>query len=677
MPLTPQQIEVAQARQRLAAHDTRQQVRLLAGPGSGKTSTIEERVRWLLSNGVPPDGIYVVSFTRASSLDLRRRIVKHCLRSGQEGGELVSVTTLHSLALSALRAGGFIEGVYPTSPLVLDKWELKEIFDREFKCTSGYTLGRCELIRGNHEAFWSTESWNPPNYIQPKPPVTKEERERFSSFHQPRTQTYACVLPGEIVRMCMERIEAGLLDPRTLLQMQHLIVDEFQDLNPVDLGFIHSIIDQGVSVFVGGDDDQSIYSFRFASPAGIQTFPSRYPNSGQHELQECFRCTPQVLGTAMALIRAYPLPDRIPKNFSSLWDDAEPPVMGVVHRWRFSSDVGEARSIAKSCQDLISQGVPPREILILLGNSRRLLSPLKNTFDQIEGVDFEPPHADTYIKTASGRFVLGLIRLVCETDDYVAYRIILGQRPGVGDATCNNVANLVIQNNLNYRDIFRLPLPDGVFSGRALSAINHVRDVCALISDWQPGDALEQRAEDIANIIYDLYGVEDVDNWRSQIEHLPSGMSLEEFRNYLWADTDEQQVSLLTSVYERLGLDVPDAGVLPPRVRAMTMHGAKGLNASVVFIPGLEEGILPNSYQRRASGLILEAARLLYVSITRARVACILSYSTGRVVHGEYVEPTPSRFNKCLAGRFFPRDSGLSQEEVSEIIENRADYLGN
>jgi DNA helicase-2/ATP-dependent DNA helicase PcrA len=473
----------------------------------------------------------------------------------------------------------------------------------------------------------------------------------------------------------MERIKAGLLHPESLLQMQHLIVDEFQDLNPTDLEFIYSIINRGVNTFVAGDDDQSIYSFRFASPAGIQTFPSLYPNSGQHELRECFRCTPRVLEAATTLIGRHPLPGRIPKNLSSLWNTASPPVIGVVHRWYFSSDVSEARAIAESCRVLVGKGVPPREILILLGNSRRLLSPLKNAFNQIEDVDFEPPHANTYIQTVSGRFVLGLIRLVCDTDDYVAYRIILGLRPGVGAGTCNEVAELVTQNNLNYRDVFHHSLPEGVFTGRALSAINHARNICSLISDWQPEDTLERRSGDIVNITNDLFDAGDVDNWQIQTEHLPGGMSLEEFRNYLWADTDEQQASLLTLVYERLGLDIPEAGVLPQRVRAMTMHGAKGLNASVVFIPGLEEGVLPNSYQRRAAGLVLEAARLLYVSITRARVACIFSYSTGRVVHGKFSSPSPSRFNTNLAGAFVERDSGLSQEETEEILGSRASYF--
>ena len=82
-------------------------------------------------------------------------------------------------------------------------------------------------------------------------------------------------------------MNAGTIDPVALLNIGHLIVDEFQDLNQMDLDFIHAIASQGVVLFAAGDDDQSVYSFRFASPAGIQQIPNLYANRGLHELNEC------------------------------------------------------------------------------------------------------------------------------------------------------------------------------------------------------------------------------------------------------------------------------------------------------------------------------------------------------------------------------------------------------
>ena len=150
---------------------------------------------------------------------------------------------------------------------------------------------------------------------------------------------------------------------------------------------------------------------------------------------------------------------------------------------------------------------------------------------------------------------------------------------------------------------------------------------------------------------------------------MPQEIILEELRDYLWVNTDEQQEALLEAVYTRLGIDIPE-GLFPQKVRIMTMHGAKGLDAGVVFIPGLEEDILPGAKRQPYPGLILEAARLLYVSISRARAACILTYSQRRLVYGQFSNQAPSRFVSSLAGQFSYRDeNGLSAAEVDEIIQ--------
>jgi superfamily I DNA/RNA helicase len=318
MPIRPEQIQQAQRVQLIAAHDGSLQVRVVAGPGTGKSSAIEERIRWLLEQGFDPTTLWGVSFTRAAALDLRQRVHTYCSERGLPMATQVRVATLHSLALRALRAAQLL-GAYPTVPLVLDQWELENIFDGEFGHVEGTGKQRREQIRAHHEAFWSTGQWDPPNYAPPNPPITEDERQRFQAFHGPRTQTYSCVLPGEIVRQCVAQMRAGVLDPVTLLGIRHLIVDEFQDLNPLDLEFVDLLAVRGAQVFVAGDDDQSVYSFRFASPAGIQDFPTRYPNVGQHSLSACFRCTPAVLSMAEAVILANPLPNRIPKNYISLW----------------------------------------------------------------------------------------------------------------------------------------------------------------------------------------------------------------------------------------------------------------------------------------------------------------------------------------------------------------------
>lgn len=667
MPITPAQIAAAGAVQHAAAHDEAGQVRLVAGPGTGKSASIEERVCWLLAQGVDPEQVAVVSFTRASAADLRVRVHSYATQPGYGNIGEVPVTTLHSLALRVLRIAGHLNA-YPTPPLVLDDWETENIFDEEFGHVHNHGRRRRRHIREEHEAYWSTGVWAPPNYLPPEPPISPAERATFDGFVSPRTQTYACVLPGQIIRLCVAEMEAGLLNAVDLLGLRHLIVDEFQDLNPNDLKFVDHIIQQGATVFVAGDDDQSLYSFRHASPAGIQQFHVTYAGSAQHQLNDCFRCTPSVLAAAATLIAAHPGPGRIPKAPVSLYAASTPPVQGAMFRWRFQWARHEARAIAASCRDLIAAGMSPREIIILLSNQRDLMQPLLEEMTNA-GVAVEHPREEGFIDTKTGRLVLALTRIVCNENDYISHRAVLCLRRGVGIVRCVAVFDAVVGANQNFRDMFYDALPAGVFAGAALTAINHARTTCATIAAWEPEDTLAMRSEEIAQIVEAHYDAAQADAWRAVTATLRPEMTIQELRDYLWAESDLQQAAVLEGVLQRIGEEVPEAGVLPPRVRIMTMHSAKGLSARVVFIPGLEDEILPGPWRQPYAGLVLEAARLLYVSITRARAACIVSFADRRTINGKPQTHTRSRFAPNLGGAWTAGPAGgLSAAEVGQII---------
>lgn len=655
--------------QLLAAHDTSQQVRLIAGPGTGKSFVIEERVRELLNVDVNPNSIFVVSFTRASSRDLKRRIIKYCEQRQVSNSDEVSVTTLHSLALRILRKAKLLTS-YPADPLLLDKWETEEFFDEEFSEELGYTPSRCEEIRKAYEAYWCTGDLSPSNYILPKVPITKKEKEDYIALYIAATKTYSCVLPGEIIRKCVEQIETGLLHPLQLLGIRHLIVDEFQDLNQTDLSLINSLAEGGVFTFVAGDDDQSIYSFRYAFPSGIQDFTTTYPRTGQHELQLCFRSTPTILRTALSFIASHPSPKRIKKVLKSRYEDTFPRVDGVVYRWQFRSEVREANAIASSSQQLIERGIAPHDILILISNRGAQLSPLQDAFGKL-GIGLELPSGVRYIDTTPGRFAYAMMRVACDLSlqDYVAHRLLLGLPKGIGKATCNNIRTKVISYNLNYLDLFYNPLPNGIFTALEFKAINRARGLCSQIKDWHPEDTLAQRSRDVIEFLEQAFKAENLEtNWNDYVAHLPEEMTLKECVEYMGTDIWEQQITILTDVYLRLNLEPPKDGLFAPKVRVMTMHGCKGLDAQVVFIPGLEEDIFPGTKRKKYTGLVQEAARLLYVSISRSRAACILSFSTARKMMGQFQPTKPSQFNINLQGRFIQREDGLSDSEAHHIV---------
>jgi DNA helicase II / ATP-dependent DNA helicase PcrA len=666
MALRREQIDRAVAVQRAAAHDESEHVRVVAGPGTGKSATIEERVCWLLRHGVKPEHIIAISFTRAASDDLQARVASACEREQLEGGGAVAVSTLHSLALRALRMAGAL-AQYPADPVVLQQWELRNIFEAEFGEQYGIGVSRRQVIRLDYEAFWCTGGFDPESLVPPDPPITDDERQRFRSFHGPTTQLYSCVLPGEVVAKCVEMMDAGTLDPAELLHITDLIVDEFQDLNPMDLRFVHGLAERGVRIFAAGDDDQSLYAFRFASPEGIEQFPVERPGTGDHTLSECFRCTPAVLSAAESLMRRFAAPGRIEKNLHSLWGEADPPVPGVLESWRLRSGQAEARTVAESCRRLIEAGIEPRQIMILL-SSTYSQAPLIQTALDSEEVPYSPAREESITDIDAGRVAYALLSIVNDPQNYVAHRTLLGIRRGVGTRTCVAIAGAVIAANRNFRELFYEPIPEGLLSGRAHSAVTAAADICAELVEWRKEETLGERLNELCRHVDQTLSGSASEPIREHLADLPPEMTLEELHLLLGAQRDDDRRRVLEAVAERLELPEVVAELAPNRVQLMTMHRAKGLSAQVVFIPGLEDSILPGEKRRPYPGLVLEAARMLYVSITRARFMCVLTYAQSRMVFGKVEFLPPSRYTSALGVVFAQRENGLTEDEARAVI---------
>lgn len=160
MPRNPVAQAAAIARQQQAAHEPGSPVLLVAGPGSGKSATIEARVTHLVAQGVPPQEIFAVSFTNASARDLADR-VRQALANAGRSGAAPSVSTLHSLALRSLRRGNLIQ-TYPSDPQVLDAWEIRRLIDEEYVALHGGGLKRTRQIRESTKPGSAPESPIPP-----------------------------------------------------------------------------------------------------------------------------------------------------------------------------------------------------------------------------------------------------------------------------------------------------------------------------------------------------------------------------------------------------------------------------------------------------------------------------------------------------------------------------------
>jgi DNA helicase-2/ATP-dependent DNA helicase PcrA len=567
--------------------------------------------------------------------------------------------------------------------MILDQWEQANIFDAEFSETANEARGRAKTIRLAYDAQWQT--LQALRLYPVTSPITAQEQQLFTSFYSTTKTAYSCILPGEVVRSCVDQMRLGTVTPGVLLGIRYLIVDEFQDLNSCDQEFVQRICESGANLFVAGDDDQSVYSFRYAAPTGIQQFMVTYPSATSHQLGYCFRCTPSVLDPALRLISLNP--GRLPKTLQSLYVDSQPPVSGSFYAWRFETGVEEARAVAQSCHDLINAGIVPKDIVVLLCNTKIQLRLLEQEF-QTAGVEFERPRGDWMLESPMARFVLSILRILKEPQDYVAHRTLLGLHHGIGPGTCAGIVRATSSANLNFRDLFYAGHPSGAFSSREERGIKQTTGICQQISNWSLSDTLSNRSADIESMLAIALnaartqsGQLAVTEWQILLAGLPGGMNLEELLSYLWSDTEAGRIRILEAVYARLSTAPTSSGVsvgqsaADQRVRILTMHGVKGLDGKVVFIPGLEQNIIPSERDLRSAGLVHERRRLLYVSIARARAACILSMAKARIgqqafaLVGEWsVNQSPSPFLNDIGIPIQDRSTGLKTTEITSIL---------
>lgn len=682
MPITPAQAMLAEQAQLAAASANSPQVRLIAGPGTGKSAAIERRVAHVLQNGANPANVYVISFTRATCAELVDRIVKYCSTLPcAAAATQVRVSTMHALALRILRAANVLATLYPSDPAVLDEWETSNIYDDELAHILGCAPGRADEVRQAHDAQWQT--LNPQSIAQAA--ITQAEMTGFNAFHGARRNLYCSVLPGEVIYECVTRIQQGAIQGHHLPTIEHLIVDEYQDLNACDQEFIRLLVANGATLFVAGDDDQSIYSFRHANPGGIVQFHQTYPGSTTHNLTACFRCTPAVLQPALALIVHNP--NRLNKQLQSLYATAAPPVQGSLRVWSFQTPQAEATAIAESCERLIANGMAGQEdqIVILISN-RRLQLPLITQELANRGLPVELPRGEALRDQDAFRAIYSLLRLVRDhtngQPDYIAHRDILAQLHGVGIGTNVAIANACINNHQNFHSLFRLAATPQWLNARASAAVNRVRDCVSLTNTWQLQDTIGQRTAEIAQLFTNTIFAGSaavptlVQAWNDFVALVPAGMNLSELMALLEADEQDQE-TVLDAVYTRLGQAAQNPPVAQKRIRILTMHGAKGLSGKIVFIPSVSQGILPNRKAIQAVGLLIEQRRLFYVSLTRAKAACIISHATfyagaqAQLISGQFqVAPPRSQYLQEMAVASQNRNSGLTAAEANQIVQD-------
>lgn len=579
----------------ILGHDITRHACILAGPGTGKSTTIIALVSQL-KEGHPERVIRLLTFTRAANIELASKVE-------QEGMQAVESSTVHSFAISVLLRNPGVSRL-PEPLRIARDWEWRELIRPDLARRLGVRQSEVTRLKNEMSAEW--ESLAP----EDDPAVSPELRGRFKGVWDEHRQVFGYSLLAELPFRLKGALEGN---PNLDIGNLNIIaVYEYQDLNACDIACVRLLRDRGVIVVAIGDDDQSIYRFRKAHPEGIRSFPQDY-NAVSYPLTISHRLGQSILAWANYVIaqdtgRAGKVPVRP--------SDGNPP--GVCAHLVFADQLSEGAGVAGLIQWLGSQEPPvPREEILVLARTDELCDSIKEGLHDA-GIDYaDPKEGITYLNAEANRELILTLQIAVNPSDSVAWWGILTSTPRIGTAAMNSLYDLA---KMNRKQLGVLLLEE---RANGFATI-----------DPRIRDAVATRVTEMLERI-DRLEIPEEGIWGQWIrerldagELPPADPTL--FRCLESIDEEYAQLQLhltLPKYLNRLEPTLKDIGShkVNGKVRIMNMGASKGLTVQATIVVGAEDNIIPHELADEQ-----EERRLLYVAMTRSTRYLFLTHARRR-----------------------------------------------
>jgi DNA helicase-2/ATP-dependent DNA helicase PcrA len=576
--------------QQILTHSPKRHGVIFAGPGTGKSATMVALVEGYAAQE-PPVRVRLLTFTRAATAELAKKVSEHPALAAQRP------STIHSFAISVLlKNPGAAD--YPHPLRIADEWEYDELVRPTLAKQVGVGLKDIDRLMLEMEANW--QSLEPYKHVK----VTPEMRARFVGAWKEHRSIYGYTMLSELPDL-LRRAVGDHPDLSGGLDHQVLLVDEYQDLNVCDIELLQRLAQRGCSVLAAGDDDQSIYSFRKAAPAGIRRFTTDYARSVEYPLSLTQRCGKRIVQWARFVIEG---DTTRPQGRSPLTPKPTAPE-GDVALLAFDNDEEEARGTAELIKHLVDdEGLTPGDILVLMRGDRYGLfsKPFKKHLAELAIPTSDPDVVRRALAEEANRRRMAMLRLLTQPEDSLAWTTILQLTQGVGVTFVESIYQQARAARQRFGETllaaYEAGFPDSpkVARSKAAAAIAAAQEWLATIKvprttpsqgwgDWivsleADDEVLPAFSNELAEIVVELDRVVEV------------GLDLSRFLNQI----------------APLGKDIAQAKQCG--VRFMSMAGSKGLTVEATIVVGCEKGLIPRPDQD-----LSEERRLLYVAMTRAR----------------------------------------------------------
>ena len=600
---------------------------VLAGAGSGKTRVITHRIAHLLLNrAVPPYRILAVTFTNKAAREMRERVTD--LLNGDSPPNLW-VTTFHSLGARLLRLHAEAAGLSRNFS-IFDEEDSLRLVKRILK-----DLGldpkvhppgavRAEISR------FKCEMQDPAAAAQAEGGMNRIAVRVYEAYEKELREQDAVDFGDLLVRVVRLLRQDEELRQRYQRRFRYLMVDEYQDTNHVQYRLIRLLAGGGAHVCAVGDEDQSIYGWRGADIRNILDFKSDFPGTQVLQLDQNYRCTQPVLEAANAMIR---------NNRSRLKErevftrKQSPHRVGYYQAW--SSDQ-EAAYVTEAVRYLkLEEDLEFSDFAVFYrthAQARALETALLRA-----RVPYRVFGGPGFYDRAVVKDLVAYLRLLVNARDREALsRVVNVPKRGIGAKGLGKLLNHAIRTGTPARDLLADPRVIGGKGGKQAAAMHQVLDELL--------EGVEERLphQTLAALI-DRIGYEG----HVLASKKPEDMELvQELQNAVVDYERQSEAPSLRGFLEDAALlgATDELDLSQGSVSLMTLHNAKGLEFPVVFVTGLEEGLLPHANSEGLEDRLEEERRLFYVGMTRAKVRLFLTSARNRTMYGKSTPRLPSSF---------------------------------
>jgi DNA helicase-2/ATP-dependent DNA helicase PcrA len=642
---------------------------IIAGAGSGKTRVLTYKIAYLLINNINPKSVLALTFTNKAAKEMKERIVKV---AGRQANKLW-MGTFHSVFSRILRAEADTLG-FTSNFTIYDTTDSLSILRTIFK-----------EMNLNDKVYKDKEVYNRISMAK-NCLMTPAAYTSNTQLIEEDVRLYRPKMSGIYQRYVTKCRNANAMDFDDLLlytnilfrdypeilakyqqRFQYILVDEYQDTNIAQYLIVKRLAEVKKNITVVGDDAQSIYSFRGAKIENILNFRRDYPNYAEFKLEQNYRSTKTIVNAANSLIAKNK--KQLKKTCFSEGDVGE-----KIEIIKAFTDQEEGQMIASAIVDTVyGRQVKYSDIAILYrtnAQSRIFEDSLRR-----RNIAYKIYGGISFYQRAEIKDALAYMRLaVNPQDDESLNRIINYPARGIGSTTMDKLQSYAVDNNISLWEtvnrlssIKLLPIQMGIKDGTVKKITDFRNLIESFIAKVTTTDAYTFATSIIkqSGIMADL-----------QVNKTPEGISrienIEELLNGIkeYAKTADKESGLMIVEYLQNVSLITDMDKDSPKdnnkITLMTIHSAKGLEFSYVYIVGMEEGLFPGTNSIQSEHSLEEERRLFYVALTRAAVKATISFAQTRYRWGNLNSSVPSRFLRDIDKAYISINSVKDSLEVKE-----------